>query len=258
MQAELSTLTPAALVWLELVRQARALRRVAVPASDIGNRTGLDMATVAQSLDDLAADGLVTGWTDDKGQAVATLTPLAAERLGLQLRRNQDGYGILGWQPRSEKPWRERRKSRPGAITATDVGIDLDWHPDARTPSLKILRVSSEHALALGEKQGQRRLSDREMNPDRLPWPSIILMGVGAWSREQGQETCPTCEGRPLPANTTCGQCGRWGLDWLVARIHREEERASTARHTEEAERNQSKARTFAQRRASRAERARL
>jgi hypothetical protein len=257
-----TTGAPEADVFNEIVRQAKSLGRVSVKAEDIAKGTGLDLAGVDEALDRLAEMGLASAWTDAKGRPVATLSPLAARRLGIKIRRDRWGQAILGWQPLGRPEPRAYSRPAKRLVNATDLGSDeaggnLDrWEGDE--PSADAKRMASEGTAIVDEKKTARRLSDNMLDPDRLPWPSLILMGSGGWSREQGDGPCPVCQGRKLRPNEACGYCLEWGLAWLLRRTEagdrRYEAERERAREARAEARGGKRVESFAQRRASKAE----
>jgi hypothetical protein len=215
--------------WDALSGQATRLRRVLVPLATIAEEAGLGPADLDSALDELSALGWATSWTAE-GDPVATLTPLGAARLGLKLRRVREGMAGLAWMPADGREGRERC-SDGAAVNATSAGVHLDAFADDQTPSAHQVAEAREQVDALGETlRSKRKLSDAELDADRLPRPSIILMGCQPWG-ERPSGPCPACNGAPIRrASTYCARCDRWGLDFLLGRIWRAIDRAEAER----------------------------
>src|SRR5262249_37630455 len=80
---------PVADVW-SYIADASTAGKVIVPIAAIVDGTGLAPLDVEAALLELGTLGLIASWTAD-ADPVATLTPLAADRLGLVLVRHAAG-----------------------------------------------------------------------------------------------------------------------------------------------------------------------
>jgi len=157
-----------------------ALRIVLVPIALIVDDTGIGPVEVDAALDQLGALGLVTAWVAD-ADPVATLTPLAARRLGLKLRKESEGWRGLEWVPTSWKDRRERR--RPTRIhDATSLEVNLDSF-EGRALRPDQITAAAEAMARLVPKPG-RRLADDVRSGERLPRPTRIITGNAAWGGE--------------------------------------------------------------------------
>jgi len=114
-------------VWSYIRDQSSVLKRVAIPLSDVASATSLSGVDVDLAVAELGELGLVSAWSSG-GVPSATLTPLAASRLGLKLRNQTRGWAGLVWIPiQSRDPKDRRRASR--IIYATDLGMGVDGQP---------------------------------------------------------------------------------------------------------------------------------
>lgn len=253
-----------ATVWLLIVEQAQRLRRVNVPVSTIVERTGLSLGQVEEELAALGNAGLVGCWSagDDQDEC-ATLLALAAAHLGLRLRRTSGGMRGLTWQPidgrercdQCGRPVGSNQcycfRVRPSkTLPEADFGTSLDAMPGSEARP-------DQHAEAAEEversapRQTRGRLSDAALDPARLPRPRVLLSGCQPWDDRPStwhppMVPCPACRGSKMRGTTYCLRCDRWGLDWLLGRIERDE-----ARTAAENEKAKPQSRGLAERRAS-------
>lgn len=215
-------LSPASAVYQLVCRQARDLKRVNVPYPTILEATGLDPYVLEVALDHLAQAGLCAAWDPGSGPC-ATLTPLAARRLGLKLRRADGPRGGCHWVPADRREPKQRR-APVIAQAATDLGVNLDSIPGNSPRPDEVAEAAED--LDSSAPRADRRLSDEQST--RLPRPAILLEGSRAWpggfpGQVDHDGQCPACRGEPLRPSTYCLVCDGWGLDWLVGRIRRDE-----------------------------------
>ena len=228
---------PTVAVWTVIADVAAALSRVNVPLEMIAERTGLDPSEVDEAVSQLGEVGLVASWNPGEGP-VATLTPLAAARLGLKLRRF-DGKAGMEWIPVNRSDPGERRRPKR-VFQASALRVDLDKIPgDAPRPDQ--IAEATEAVESMAPRPG-RRLPDSATA--KLLGPSILIEGCASVWRETNGGRCTACKGLPLARSTYCLRCSRWGLDWLLDRIWAAERRAAAAKGRNE------EARTFAERHA--------
>jgi hypothetical protein len=218
----------AAAVWLCMVDQARRLRKVNVDIDTIVEGTELDHGWVEIALDELADDSRVETWHAGDG-TVVTLSPLSAARLGLKLRLTISGYTWQAVSHRDHQPRvkRLRRVDKTETRNETDHGITLDrMAGPASRPDQHAEAHEAVQQAAPEQRRG--RLADSALNPDRLPRPTALLDSPEPWTWQRPQ-CCPACKGKKLEAMSFCLRCDNWGLDWLLARISRDEMRSVAA-----------------------------
>jgi len=214
------------------IADAAKLGRVAVPIAEITEGTGLAWADVDDGLADLGELGLVACWDAGAGQ-VATLTPLAARREGLKIRRISRAWCGLAWVRIDQPEGRDRPRSPARQVRESDLPVSLDRRPGS-IPTPDAIAEANEEAESKAPEQG-RRLPDSALRADRLPRPRIILTGCQPWGdlareRRRNQGNCPACNDADLGPLVYCCRCGRWGLDWLLDRIRRAERQAELER----------------------------
>ena len=223
-----SGFAPTVAVWLSMQEAAHG-GRVIVPLAALAEVAGVDPTSLDDALSELAALGLVSSWDPGSG-AAATLTPMAAARLGLKLRRVTSGMAGLAWVALDSPDPRDRRRSRR-VVNATDVGFSSLDQFAGPYPRPDEVAADAEDADRSSPRPA-RKLPDSALNPDRLPRPTVLLTGCAPWQRPPtgGVWHCPACKGLPLRASTLCLICDRWGLDWLLVKIRAADARTEAAR----------------------------
>jgi hypothetical protein len=232
-------------VWNLITDLAVNTCRVTVPFAMIADRIGLTLDEVDDAVADLGEVGLVSAW-DPGGGPSATLTPLAARRLGLKLRRfeGRDGNEFM---PVGRPDPLERQRRRK-TIAASTLGIDLDRLPgDAPRPDMIV--EAAEAIEALAPRRAGRESDDAAR---QLPRPPVMLEGCRPWPEgwpgHPGYDgRCPACRGSKLSAAVYCLVCDRWGLDWRVNRLLQADRLADALASAKQSEGSD---RTLAERRA--------
>jgi hypothetical protein len=222
----------ALLIWGVILDDAR----VSVPSDVIGEKTGLSMTEVDDAIEDLRAAGMVSVWSRGEGPLV-TLSPWSVSRLGLRIHRARwVGIGDPAKRDRIHNP----------------IGVDgacVEWMADPKQLDPSEVAEAREEASAILDATSKRegdaraggrrfRRTDNERNPDRLPYPTVLLSGVqvwppqadyrwdfispvGTWVRTPTRH-CPVCRGRKLWSSAYCLWCDRWGLGWVLSKITRD------------------------------------
>lgn len=193
----------------------RGVRAWSTPA-ELARATGLEVDTTLDQVADLDQAGWVACWDRPDGPVV-TLTPLAAERLGVRIL--EVGRDLM---PRWDRPevWTVDRPVR----ASVDRGRPETHWPDRIDPG----PGPAEQAIAAEEllaTTGPRR-GDIDTSP-RLS--VLIAASLTPWPGPTAAASCcPGCGGRPLRAWEYCLYCDRWGLDRPVKARRRRSE-AQTA-----------------------------
>jgi hypothetical protein len=145
------------------------------------------------------AAGLVEIWAE--GPGYVTLTPLAAERMGVELRIDSRSWiprGKLYTEQVGLKSWEEycpvdpQNYIDPTLPEPLDVLVDLESRGTLLGPGEFRLRDGS--TLKINQVLGIGR-----------PWPWALLAGPG--------EPCRGCDGRRLSRNACCAVCHAAGVD---------------------------------------------
>ena len=198
--------------WIGVLRAIVGGPRAWSTSSAIAEASELDIDQVSGSLSDLSAGGWVDPWQD-----AWTLTPFAAEYLGVRLCE----FGLSGrlrWSdvpPSTVRPKRER----PAPESVDEL---VDHGPSPAT-------------IAEANEERARWRARAPFDVDRLPWPTILLMGCSlVWTERQVRAArkrgtkpasvtqCGACHNLPLKPGTYCLRCDRWHLDGVVAKKRRE------------------------------------
>jgi hypothetical protein len=207
------------------------------PLDGLADRLGIDRAGLVPLLADLAAAELVEvcGFAGPDvavgpGDLHVTLTPYAAERLGVELDR--DG---LRWQPAGTGPGPEPRHQfhdgRGVVMLATDAAADLDLIVDPLAPDPGRLVDQAEEDDRAVRKRGGNAGGDQAV----LPRPQFVIGYRPAWPIAPGRP-CPGCgNGRAVTQGVYCAACDRWWLDDLLRSIRRSEQRAGRAKQSRKA-----------------------
>lgn len=195
--------------------------RPAPPLDELAHAAGLDHEDADDALGQLGAAGLAGAWTLD-GRTRAALSPLAARRLGLDLRGGR-------WVDRRRPLPRETLPNRK-AWGLGDVGLERVEDPHRIDPRERMEAAESDPLAvelrrrtreAARRASGRYKATDDEKSCRALPVPQHFV-GDGVqwrrWGRFKAPAECPACRGGPLPTSVYCLVCDRWGLDWLWSR----------------------------------------
>jgi hypothetical protein len=154
--------------------------------------------------------GLVTYWPECPQTPSYTLTPEAADRLGVAI-------GPDGRWHRSADPRADGNYSRPGPARRADPGDDetesggtFGWCVDPRAIDPATFAEEAEEIARLASNSHVARLLNGTAMPARVigirpPWPVTIEAGI-----------CPACGSGPSEVGTVCIACDRSGLDLLI------------------------------------------
>ncbi|MBX6315251.1 MAG: hypothetical protein IRY99_20420 [Isosphaeraceae bacterium] len=184
---------------------------------EVAGALGQGIEETMDVLADLDLAGWVAVWDRDDGPVV-TLTPWAAERLGLRLAEfgpdevpRWIGAGDPGPPlPRSHPARYATFISLEGGFDAEEMEI-IDPAPG---PADAIEQGEGVGARIVGASQIDALIDRGHIFPTRLlglnltPWPG--------WSQASAA-ACPVCGGGDLSPHTYCLYCDHWGLDCLVA-----------------------------------------
>lgn len=179
-------------------------------AVEIGEAVGTE--GVQDGLLWLIDAGLVEAWLQCRPVAF-TLTPLAAEGLGVELRER----GLAGRLYWAEKRKRKKRDLKRMVLAPSD-------------PALELVDPSPGPAeLAIVAEEARRWKPRGAFSVDALPKPTRLLYDDGNPWHEFAVEAdvrCGVCKDRPLALTEFCLSCRRWGYDGIVAKKRRQAARA--------------------------------
>ncbi|WP_422927022.1 hypothetical protein [Singulisphaera sp. PoT] len=187
------------------------------------------------ALDDLLAgaeaEGLIDVWDEAPGQLAIVLTPLAAERLGVEIVEAEDGERWLpigAPPPPRLKVWPGREISETGMQDDPELPsfFETEADPEAHEPYLELIAYESAERIASELEPpkpepaygGPWRYFDSSLGS--VPWPRIILGLAMQWPvvRAEG-EPCPCCRGRKLELVAFCLVCERSGVDRFLPKV---------------------------------------
>jgi hypothetical protein len=180
----------------------------------VARALGRSEAEAEARLQALAAEGWLAFWPAGGSgrRRGATLTPWAAERLGVRLDEDS-----RRWVPVETPPLRMRVRRRPRTILQSTLdrrrrrGTALDRRDHRQyEPWLQVATgEESERALARGLCQGVYNL-------DRLPIPTVLLGLALPWDGPEitpARRRCRACGNARLRPHEYCLRCDNWGLD---------------------------------------------
>ena len=198
----------AAAVWLALSTD----RRVMVPIADLSRATELGIAEAEAALDQLSRADLATVWAVN-GSRVATLSPYAAERLGVKIQRGR-WVGVKASD-------RCVRLETIGGGEALESVVDGRGTPLQAMECVEAAEIHIEPTLRRKRQAeatgGRFRRTEAEQSGRAFPSVARTMIGVQAWPpRRLWGEACPVCRGRPLAPCDYCLWCDRCGLDWVL------------------------------------------
>jgi hypothetical protein len=179
----------------------------------IAKASGRDLEPTTDLLCEMDVAGWVEVWDGDV-EPLVTLTPLAAERLGVVIAE----FGVRlkpRWVPAGDPP--------PSPPKSTDVHYtDRQAHDDAFLDPFDFPDIAAEKSERVERRTAAlRKVRDRVTHIDDLPTP-VHLQGQGLtpWpgpAEVDARPCCPACGDRPLAPHVYCLCCNRWGLDDLLA-----------------------------------------
>jgi hypothetical protein len=162
------------------------------------------------------------GWLEifgDESQALVTLTPWSAERLGVQLVEVGDGEEDLRWSRKSAPAPRKPR--RAGRSRARTLPLETLGLIDPR-PGPEIQAIRAEYAE--WRERVSRPPKARYSPPPELPLPGLLIgLGLTPWPGPEiiRDGVCRVCGNRTLQPEMYCLGCDRWGLDHVLFPNHR-------------------------------------
>ncbi|CAN5866516.1 hypothetical protein BH23PLA1_BH23PLA1_09330 [soil metagenome] len=169
--------------------------------AELAERMGLGVEETTDALADMDVAGLIAVWEPDEIPSV-TLSPLAAERLGVQMVE----YGaeqVIHWAAAGDPvPAPPRAKNVCSRIQAANLDFLIDPNPTA------------EQAAEDSEEANARPIGDKA--EPQLPFPTLLIgTGLTPWPGpdDAAPACCPACGARRLPTHAYCLCCDRWGLD---------------------------------------------
>lgn len=202
----------AAAVWVVVSSDPRVL----VPTGEVADRASLDLWTFDLATGELVEAGLVDPSQIDR--AYLSLTPFAAESLGLRIGRSTGGLASLVWVAATARPARERVRpiKRTKARDYSREVLSDDPDPFDQVVAIEAIEEYLERILA--------EVTGRPLRKDEFPRPSILLSGCRSWQSDPIDRSaeCPSCRRTgeaSVGSSAYCLRCDRWGLDWILARL---------------------------------------
>jgi hypothetical protein len=194
-------------------------RRVSATPEDVARALSCAVAEARRRLSVLVGLGWLEFWPTPPGAPLrATLTPWAAERLGVRLDETS-----ARWVPASAGHHQRRVRTKRDTVSFSELDVpveDSDLSLDTR-------QLEPWEALAIAEAIERALAGDLAasvLDLDRLPQPSVLLGETIPWDGPEitaERPRCRTCGGRPLRPHEFCLRCDNWGLDRLRRRRRR-------------------------------------
>jgi hypothetical protein len=177
--------------------------------AQLASRIGGPRELAFDALADLDASGWLDPWETD-GEFYVTLTPHAAERLGVRLVP-AGRSDTLRWVPLSDPEPCPRAPGRgQGDVDALDLIPDPAPGPEAEV-----------EAAERAERMIRRNPRGNQVpSESSFPRPTILLgSGLTPWPGPLAGKgrICPGCRSQPISERAYCLVCDRWGLDELLA-----------------------------------------
>lgn len=193
----------------------------------------VEPALVAERLAEAAAAGDVELW-ELAGSLLATLTPLTASRLGLELGLCSDRFFPIGKELLQETINRNERIAlhpdpdslfsewRPGDANRPNRRLDPSVYIDPTCPEPLDVLIDLEPG---GERlRNGHFVQVRQVLGIGLPWPNAFAreeVRVKADGYALVRQVCRGCLDRELPRNAYCAICHRSGVDGALLPIER-------------------------------------
>lgn len=188
------------LLWLIQEMEGQSAPSLADILDDCdGRRIVLDEPRLAAVVAEGIAARLVEVWAE--GPGYVTLTPLAAERLDVELKIDSRSWIYRG------KVYQEQVGVRAGEEYSP---VDPRNYVDPTLPEpLDVLADNESRGALLGPSEFKLRdgstLKINQVHGVGKPWPWALLAAPG--------EPCRGCDGRRLPRNAYCAVCNASGVD---------------------------------------------
>jgi hypothetical protein len=200
--------------------------------AELADRLGREVEETTDLLCDLDVAGWLEVWESETGTLV-TLSPLAAERLGVRLIESGPD-ATPRWSPVGEPEPREPRATHVTAASrAAALDFVLDPEPDPGEAAVGSERAASVAAALRAQAAGTWPRPHGPAGPtslDDLPSPSLLIgVGLTPWpgpDQLEADAICPACGSRRLGPHMYCLCCDRWGLDGLFGGARSVKERA--------------------------------
>ncbi len=190
------------------VRLLRALTAAPIAwqtPAQLASRIGGPREPALDALADLDASGWLDPW-ETEGEFYVTLTPHAAERLGVRLVP-AGRSDTLRWVPIDDPQPCPRAAGRgQGDVDALDLIPDRSPGPDADAES-----AERAERMAGGAHSTSDRTFPRPtilLGSGLTPWPGPLASKVGV---------CLGCRSEPMSERSYCLICDRWGMDHIFA-----------------------------------------
>jgi hypothetical protein len=195
-------------ICLRLLRALTAAPIAWLTPAQLASRIGGPRESAFDALADLDASGWLDPWEAD-GEFYVTLTPHAAERLGVRLVP-AGRSDTLRWVPVNDP---EPCPRAPGRGQGDVDALDLIPDP-APGPEAEVEAAERAERMVHRHPRGVHVASEPS-----LPRPTILLgSGLTPWPGpvEAKARICPGCLSGPIPERAYCLVCDRWGLDDIL------------------------------------------
>lgn len=168
---------------------------------------------VEDCLADLETESLITTWEDEDGRLSVTLTPLGAEKLGVQLTPIDDTR--CRWMRLDQPAPRLHATSQVREAWEDSLPIS-DSSPGPEDIAAMNEEIGALCAFPISRRKQLPRTSWRgiqRLDENFLPYPTMLLgVGIALWDNIE-HRVCPGCQNRELETYEYCLRCDRWGMD---------------------------------------------
>jgi hypothetical protein len=195
---------------------------------EIAAALACEVETTSDLLCEMDLEGWIAVW-DGENEPRITLTPLAAERLGVS---------IVEFGAQLSPRWARAGDPVPAETRPTHIhSLEQHARPDQMLDPYDSPDLAAENSERLERRAASlRKRPARLSHIDDLPCPIHLLgSGLTPWpgpAELQTRSCCPACGDRPLAPHVYCLCCNRWGLDDLLAILRAKQPEHRSARET--------------------------
>jgi hypothetical protein len=243
----------------DLVRLVASMPGTAPLVEDVAEKMDVGLDRACQLIAEAEAADWLSGWPDGPEGPACCLTPLSAERLGLQISSDFSKWIRIGAHDPTDDDHPQMLleadvTNENGHSAFDDIADDIGTPPelaieaeDVEARAAELAEIELPDVIAIADHRPVKRKTRGQWSeagimsilesecldydPElRIPRPTKLLGSARSWPVmvpgvvpprpwTPGDGPCPICRGLPLDSRTACLICLCAGVDPLLARI---------------------------------------